>query len=159
MLYGQIGFFKYSISLVKFDSLNSDNPEIKWRNLMPPRVIIADDNPIFREALKNLLESSNMEIIGECGNGLETIQTVQKLSPDLLLLDISMPYFNGMDVLNILRKNYPNLKIIMLTMDSYLSKQAIEAGANGYCTKICSPHHLIEGIKKVLKGETFVYAE
>ena len=61
---------------------------------MKQQVIIADDNPIFRDALKNMLTDSNLEIVAEAGNGRETLEKVEELNPDLLLLDIGMPNLN-----------------------------------------------------------------
>lgn len=126
---------------------------------MGKRLIVADDNPVYRDALKSLLEFSGFEIIAEAGNGLEAIEKAEKLNPDLLLLDISMPKLDGMEVLKELRVRYPDLKIIMLTMYKHLLNQALELGANGYCTKECSPKDLLAGIEKVFKGDICICTE
>lgn len=123
---------------------------------MTKRIIIADDNKIFREAVKDLLMFSDLEIIAEAGDGPEIIELVERLKPDILLLDQRMPEMEGIEVVKRLRKICPDLKIIMLTMYDNLSRQAIEAGANGFCTKVCKPGKILEGIESVLEGKTFI---
>ncbi len=126
---------------------------------MAPRLIIVDDNPIFRTALKSVLMGSNLEITAEACNGLEAIEKVEQLKPDILLLDISIPNLNGIEVLKQLRKSHPDLKIIMLTMHRHFLDMALKAGANGYFTKDCRPNQLLAGIDQVLGGETFICTE
>lgn len=120
---------------------------------MAARVIIADDNPVFRDVLKYILMDSNMEIIAETDNGMDTIEQAEKLEPDLLLLDISMPNLDGIEVLQALRKSHSDLKIIILTMHKGLSGQVFKLGANGCCIKDCKPKKLLECIEKVLSGK------
>ena len=124
-----------------------------------PRLIIADDHRKFKDAFKELFMDSGLDIIGEAGDGLETLELVERLEPDLLLLDMRLPKLDGISVLKQLRKSHPELKIIMLTLFNNISEQAIRAGANGFCSKVCGGNKLLEGIERVLRGETVVINE
>ena len=123
---------------------------------MKPRLVIADDHIMFRDALKDLFLYSNLDIIGEAGDGLETIEIVENLKPDILLLDINMPKLDGLDVMERLRKRLPELKIIILTMYEHLQDLALKSGANGYFHKDSDANDLLAGIERVFKGETFI---
>ena len=129
---------------------------------MPKRVVVADDHALFREILCHWLSSVDdlFEIVGEAKNGLETIDLVNEKHPDLLLLDVSMPELDGISALRRLRTQRQNqtLKILILSIhdsDHYLQK-ALEAGADGYCTKDCGYQQLLEAIEQVLDGKKYI---
>ena len=122
---------------------------------MVPRLIIADDNPLLRDALKNALAGSNMEIIGEAGDGIETMEKVEELEPDILLLDMNMPELDGLTVLERLKTIRPNLKIIVFSIYDHYTEAVLEAGADGYFAKESDTDLLIAGIERVFKGESF----
>ena len=122
---------------------------------MVPRLIIADDNPLLRDALKNALAGSNMEIIGEAGDGIETMEKVEELEPDILLLDMNMPELDGLTVLERLKTIRPNLKIIVFSIYDHYTEAVLEAGADGYFAKESDTDLLIAGIERVFRGESF----
>ena len=123
------------------------------------KVVIAEDHQLFREGLKALLASNpDLDVVGEAQDGLEAIRSVRKFSPDLLLLDLSMPRLSGISVINDLRSQYPDMKILVLTIhesDQYVL-ETFKAGANGYCIKDASREELLMAIDSVLGGKTFI---
>lgn len=122
------------------------------------RIIIADDHILVREGLKLILRKhSFIEIIGEASNGSEAIEQVKSLSPDLLLMDVSMPHMNGIEATKIIKKRSPNVKILLLSMhevEEYVI-QAFEAGADGYVLKEIESSELVMSINKVSSGEKY----
>jgi DNA-binding NarL/FixJ family response regulator len=123
------------------------------------RILIAEDHQTVREGIKLLINGQpDMEVIGEAGNGEEAIRLAEELSPDLLLMDVSMPLMNGLKATKELRKLQPNLRILTLTRhtdDGYL-RQLIGAGANGYVLKQSAPEQLITAIRSIAKGEAYL---
>lgn len=123
------------------------------------RVVIAEDHQLFREGLKALLAyKENLEVVAEAQDGLEAIRCIRKHTPDLLILDLSMPKLNGISVVNDVRNQYPDMKILVLTIhetDQYVL-ETFKAGANGYCIKDASRDELNMAIESVLEGKTFI---
>lgn len=123
------------------------------------KVVIAEDHQLFREGLKALLKiDSDLEVVAEARDGLEAIHCVRKHQPHLLLLDISMPKLNGISVVKDLRDQYPDMKILVLTIhqsDQYVL-ETFKAGVNGYCIKDASRRELITAIESILAGRTFI---
>jgi DNA-binding NarL/FixJ family response regulator len=126
---------------------------------MAKKIIIADDNPVFRGALKSLISGRDFEIAAEAGDGIEAMEKVEEECPDILLLDIDMPGMDGMEVLKSLKKIRPELKIVMVTTYSHYLEQALEAGADGYCVKGCNPMELRKGVGRVLNGENLILTD
>ena len=110
------------------------------------RILLAEDHNTVREGIKMLVNAQpDMEVIGEAENGSAAITQTRALSPDMLVMDISMPELNGLKATEKLRKEFPELKILTLTRhtdDGYL-KQLIKAGVNGYVLKQSAPTELI----------------
>src|SRR5260370_3584193 len=101
---------------------------------MPTRVLLADDHSLVRQGLKVLLEKNGFQVVSEAADGQETIRSVEKLQPDVAILDISMPILNGVDAARELKKSSPKTKVILLTQhdeDQYVT-EALRAGAKGY---------------------------
>lgn len=125
------------------------------------RVLIADDHAIVREGLKQIISgSSNIVVAAEAENGQQAIQKVRSGGFDVLLLDISMPDRNGIDVLKQVKKEFPALAVLMLTMhreDQYAIR-AIKAGASGYLTKQSAPAELINALHEVAAGRKYITA-
>jgi DNA-binding NarL/FixJ family response regulator len=123
------------------------------------KFIIVDDNQLFREGLKSLMASNtDYEFIGEAQDGLEALQLVQKKQPDFVLLDLSMPKLNGISVIKEIKRIYPDIKILALTIhqsDEFVL-QAFDAGANGYCAKDSSLQELQIAVRTVLEGKTYI---
>lgn len=119
------------------------------------KIILADDHILVREGFKSLLNKNpKFEVVGEAENGKALLELVENVSVDVLLVDISMPLFNGIDAIAQLKKINRNLKFIMLTMHEeaeYILK-SIQAGANGYLLKNVEPEELENAIVTVASG-------
>jgi DNA-binding NarL/FixJ family response regulator len=120
-------------------------------------VLLADDHKIILEGLKNLLEDE-FEILGTVEDGRELLKDAQKLHPDVVVVDISMPLLNGIDAVRQLKENRPDIKIVFLTMhnDAMYAKEAFDAGASGFVLKHSAPSELITAIHESLKGNTYL---
>ena len=122
-------------------------------------VVIVEDHRLFREGLKSLLaDKTNFEIVGEAGDGLEALRCVRKRRPNLVLLDISMPKMNGISVMREIKSQFPEIKILALTIhqsDHYVL-EAFEAGADGYCLKDAGRRELMVAITSVLEGKKYI---
>ncbi len=125
-------------------------------------VFIAEDHTILRQGLKTLLnENDDLEVVGEAADGLEAIRGLQGLSPDIALLDLSMPRMDGLSVIKEVKRQNPETKIVALTMhkDEEYVLEAFRSGANGYCLKSSSQNELLMAIRSVLSGKTYVSPE
>ncbi len=123
------------------------------------RIVLADDHTILREGLRALLSADpNFEIIGEAGDGREAVRCVEKLGPDLLLMDLSMPRMSGMDAISEIKKRYPQTKIIALTVhktEEYLLS-TLQAGVDGYVLKDATHDELVMAIHNVMAGKRYL---
>jgi len=123
------------------------------------RVVIADDQRLLREMLRlTLRQEKGIEIVGEAGNGLQAIDVISDLKPDIVLLDIIMPEMNGIKVLPAIREKSPKTKALMLTVakDEAMILKALKAGAKGYLSKDVGISDLIKAIQAVHQGELWV---
>ncbi len=123
------------------------------------RILIADDHAIFRHGLRQILEENpELSVIGEASNGQEVLDQVWKNECDLLLLDISMPGMNGLEVLKQLKSQKPKLKVLVLSMypEEQYAVRALKAGASGYITKASASEELMEAIRKISLGGKYV---
>ena len=122
-------------------------------------LLIADDHPIFRKGLMDLLQTSfpKAKII-ECHNGLEALNGVLHLKPEVVILDVNMPEINGLDVCKRLMKEQPGTKIIILTMyrEKEMIKNAMLSGASGYILKDNAVDEIMDCIYTVLNGEKYI---
>ena len=123
---------------------------------MKLRVVIADDESLSRERLRHLLrDDPQVEIVAECANGKEAVETIKATSPDLLFLDVTMPELDGFAVAETLRKDpsTASVPIIMLTgLSSQFSRYAgLESGGTDFFTKPTSPSTLVSRIKTLLR--------
>lgn len=124
------------------------------------RVLLADDHAVLRTGLRLLLTGQNeFEVVAEASTGSEALSLAERLQPDLILLDLSMPGLGGMDVLPTIRKMVPSTKILILTMhdDPQYLRQALKYGASGYVLKKAADAELISAIRAVLRGEMYVH--
>ena len=123
------------------------------------RILIADDHPVFRQGLRQILnEASDMVVTDEVSDGLEVLGRVRAGCCDVVLLDISLPGRNGIDILKQLEKERPGLPVLILTMhpEEQYAVRALKAGASGYLTKESTPDELITAIRKVSAGGKYV---
>jgi DNA-binding NarL/FixJ family response regulator len=123
------------------------------------KVFLAEDHTIVRKGLRSLLEhDSGIKIVGEAEDGREAIRKVEKLQPDVVVMDIAMPGLNGLEATRQIIKRFPGIKIIILTVhvnEEYVM-QSLRSGASGYLVKKAAPDDLIMAIKAVYKGESFL---
>ncbi|MBI5117268.1 response regulator transcription factor [Candidatus Poribacteria bacterium] len=122
-------------------------------------IVLADDHAIFRHGLRRILaEDADLEVIGEAKDGLELLTLLNKLSPDLVILDISMPNLGGIEAIHRIKAMRPDVKILMLTMydrKEYLY-EAITAGADGFSLKQGADKDLFNAIAAIRQGNTYV---
>ena len=123
------------------------------------RIVLAEDHTILREGMRALLSTDpNFEIIGEAPDGREAVRCVEKLEPDLLLMDLSMPRMSGMDAIREIKNRFPDIKIIALTVhktEEYLLT-TLQAGADGYVLKDATHEELVMAIKNVMGGKSYL---
>lgn len=124
----------------------------------PIRVILADDHTLFRNGLKLLLSNNvDMQVVGEASDGNELLSLLTKLPCDVVLMDIEMPGINGFDATRIIAKQYPEVKVISLSMygeEEYYYRM-IEAGARGFLLKSSEINEVSEAIRRVMQGGTY----
>ena len=126
---------------------------------MPIRILIADDHAVFRSGLKALLEKeSDLEVVAEAGDGLATIEAVDRHKFDVLLLDLSMPKLPGARVAEIALQKHPRLAIVVLTMheDQYYMQELFKIGARAFVLKKSTGTELIQAIRVAHRGEQFI---
>jgi two-component system nitrate/nitrite response regulator NarL len=128
---------------------------------MSVRIIIADDHRVFIEGLKALLKEAGFTIVADAENGEELIRQVKIHTPDVVLTDIQMPGMDGIKATAEIKKGFPQVKIIALTMllESPSIKKMLEAGASGYLVKTTSKEELIQAIKTIASGEKYFSKE
>jgi two-component system invasion response regulator UvrY len=123
------------------------------------KVLIADDHAIVREGLKQILaDTKDIVVAGDAENGVDTIKLVRKGKGDVLLLDISMPDRSGIEVLKQIKKEVPELSVLMLSMhreDQYAIR-SLKAGAAGYLNKQSAPAELVNAIRQVAAGRKYI---
>jgi DNA-binding NarL/FixJ family response regulator len=119
------------------------------------RIIIADDHQLVAEGLKAIIESGNEhKVIAVAMNGSELIKQLELVQPDLVLLDVDMPVMNGIEAMQLLQKNYPDLKVIVLSMheEKSLVKKFVDMGACGFLIKNTDQDELLMAIKRIIGG-------
>ena len=126
---------------------------------MSIRIILADDHAILRHGLNRLIQQQeDMEVIAQAGDGHSIVDLTRELSPDIVVMDIGMPDLNGIDATMQITRDFPQVKIIGLSMHSgkkFISEM-LKAGASGYLLKDCAFEELITAIKTVMEGKTYL---
>jgi two-component system, NarL family, response regulator LiaR len=125
--------------------------------LMPIRILLAEDHKIVREGTRQLLEKNlDIQIVGEAADGLEAVRLAEQLSPDLIVMDVRLPFLNGIEATRAIKSRLPEIHVLILSAyddDRYVFP-LLEAGASGYLLKTASGTELIEAIRKVQAGGT-----
>ena len=124
------------------------------------RILLADDHAVLRSGLRLLVEAqADMMCAGEAGDGVETLAQAERLQPDLVLLDLSMPRLGGLAALPEILRKAPHTRILVLTMhadDEYL-RQCLKGGAAGYVLKQAADQELLLAIRAVMRGEVYIH--
>jgi two-component system response regulator NreC len=133
------------------------NPHSEIRNGI--RVLLAEDHTIVRKGLRSLLDGeAGIEVIGEAEDGREAIEKVGQLLPDVVLMDIAMPGLNGLEATRRIKKRFPQVQVVILTVhanEEYIF-QILRAGASGYVVKQAAPTELLSAIQAAYRGESFL---
>ena len=123
------------------------------------RLFLADDHTLVRQGIAALFAiSPDIEVVGECGNGLNVMDGVLETKPDVVVLDLAMPGLNGMDVCRQLTRKAKGVAVLILTMyaDEEFIVRSLENGANGYLLKEAAPDQLVEAVRTVARGDLFL---
>jgi two-component system, NarL family, response regulator NreC len=125
---------------------------------MSTRVVLADDHQVIREGLKSLLEASGLKVVGEASDGREAVKMATELKPDVIVLDISMPFLNGLDACRELTQGSPKTRSIILTMhkEEQYVMDAMRAGVKGYVLKSQAATDLLQAIREVCRGGVYL---
>src|SRR6267143_1849968 len=129
-----------------------DPPEAK-------RIVIVDDHPLFRKGLQEMIHSDGtFAVCGEAGNAAEAMAVIRKLSPDMAIVDLSLPGANGIELIKNIRAEFPNLPILVLSMhdESLYGLRALRAGANGYVMKHEAMANVVQAIHEVFSGRPYL---
>jgi len=127
--------------------------------LSPYTIVLADDHALFRGGVKRIIkEHADLEVIGEAGDGLELMQLLKKSNPNIVILDISMPNLRGLEAAREIKKMYPQIRILLLTMHKKKEfiQQGIAGGADGFLLKEEADAVLIQAILAIRQGKRFL---
>jgi two-component system NarL family response regulator len=119
------------------------------------KVLLADDHPLFLDGLRNLLVSHGIDVVGTARDGIDAIEQVRALRPDIVLMDIHMPRMNGLAALRLIKAEIPEVKVVMLTMSAEDQElfEAIKGGACGYLLKAQDTAEFFNLLQDVSRGE------
>lgn len=123
----------------------------------PPRIVLAEDHPLFRAALLQVLSRHpDLEVAGEAADGQEAVELCRKLRPELVLMDVRMPRMDGLTATRVIKQEFPDTAVLIVTTfeDPDYLFEAIQAGAAGYVLKSSTPQEIIEAVDAVLSGES-----
>lgn len=122
-------------------------------------ILLADDHAILREGIRALLEDyTDLSVVGEADDGRKAVEMTRQLQPDIVLMDISMPVLNGLEATRQIKRDYPHVHVLVLTMhdsEEYVS-QLLAAGASGYVLKSVASGELVQAIRAVAAGRNYV---
>ncbi len=123
------------------------------------KILLADDHQLFRDGMKQLIEEvDDMKVVAEASDGFEALQAFETHKPDISILDISMPKFDGLETIKTIISNHPDAKILLLTMysEEQYAVRTLRAGALGYITKGVTPDELYQAIRTVAQGQRYL---
>jgi len=126
---------------------------------MSTKILLVDDHAITREGLRSLIERQpDMEVVGEAQDGRKALDLVRELLPDIVITDITMPNLNGVDATRQIVRQFPNIKVIALSIHSNRAFVAdmLKAGASGYVLKDCTFDELVEAVQTVVDGGVYL---
>jgi two-component system, NarL family, response regulator NreC len=122
-------------------------------------IVLADDHPVVRRGMQTLLEAEpDFAVVAETGDGLETVRLVERLQPDVLILDLMMPGLSGLEALRITRQRSPRTRVVVLSMhsDNAFVAEALKNGATGYVLKGSDEENLVRAVREAVAGRRFL---
>ena len=137
--------------------LTNENPKCDAPDAK--RIVIVDDHPLFRKGLEELIQSDDsFAVCGQAGNAAEAMDMIRKLSPELAIVDLSLPGTNGIELIKNIRAEFPKLPILVLSMhdESLYAVRALRAGADGYVMKHEAMANVIQAIREVFNGRPYL---
>lgn len=126
------------------------------------RIVLVEDHVLFRSGITQMLSiDPQFSIVGEAGSGLEGLKLIEKLQPDVVLLDITLPELSGIEVASRVRKNFPDIRILIVSMHSSVGylRSALQAGADGYVLKSSDVDEFLVALKAITKGKQYICSE
>lgn len=129
---------------------------------MTTRVLLVDDHGMFREALRGLLDREpSIEVVGEVGDGSDVVEAVDRLLPDVVVMDINLPHINGIEATRAVVARHPQVRVVALSAHGYKQfvMQMLDAGATAYVVKSAAGDQLVQAIASVAQGRTFLCPE
>ena len=123
------------------------------------RLLLADDHEVVRDGIHSILEKQpDFEVVGVTGDGREAMKAIQEIEVDVIVMDINMPYINGIETTRQIKDINPDMKILALSVHSKgpIIAQMIQSGASGYLPKTCAAKELVEAIRTVIQGRTYI---
>jgi DNA-binding NarL/FixJ family response regulator len=128
---------------------------------MPVRLLLADDHRMLRHGLRRSLEDHGIVVLGEADDGETAVELVRRLQPQVVLMDVSMPVLDGVEATRRLRRDAPDVRVVMLTMhdDGDVLSRALAAGAVGYLVKDCSITEVVDTVRAAAAGQTALSPE
>lgn len=129
---------------------------------MNTRVLLVDDHGMFREALRGLLDKEpSIEVVGEVGDGSDVVEAVDRLLPDVVVMDINLPHINGIEATRAVVARHPQVRVVALSAHGYKQfvMQMLDAGATAYVVKSAAGEQLVQAIASVAQGRTFLCPE
>jgi two-component system response regulator NreC len=125
------------------------------------RLLLVDDHEVVRSGLRMLLENeADLVIVGEASNGHEALELVEKLNPDVVIMDITLPDISGIDATRHIKESHPDVAVVALTIheDQQYFFEMLQAGASAYVPKRAAPDDLITAIRAAHRGEMYIYS-
>lgn len=124
---------------------------------MPTRVVIVEDHSLTRAGLRLALEEANFEVVGEAGDGLRGWQEIERVVPDVAVIDVGLPGIDGIELTRRIRGSYPQTRVVILTMHDLDTEvlAALAAGADAYCVKSGNPNGVITAVKAAAEGGAY----
>lgn len=127
--------------------------------MRPYGVVLADDHVIFRQGVKDIIQDmKGFQVVGEAGDGLELLELLKQVHPDLVILDISMPNLRGLEATEEIKKQYPQIKVLLLTMHKKKSfvQLGLQAGADGFLLKDDADSELFRALETIKHGQVYL---